>query len=54
METALFRNPDGSRYFVLVNRDTSKRQVQLALDGQMWYAEILPNTLATIAVEESS
>lgn len=50
LQASLIENPDGSRAYVLVNRDTAKRQVQFEADGRLWYAEMLPNTISTIVV----
>ena len=51
LQASLIENPDGSRVYVLVNRDSTKRQVQLWEDGKLWYVELLPDTLSTVVIE---
>ena len=51
LQASLVENPDGSRVYVLVNRDSTKRQVQLWEDGRLWYVELLPDTLSTVVIE---
>ncbi len=51
LHASLIENPDGSRVYVLVNRDSTKRQVQIFEGDTHWYVEMLPNTLSTVVVE---
>lgn len=44
-------NHDGKRVFVLVNGNEEKKQVQLCLDGQWWYVELLGDTVSTVIIE---
>ena len=41
-------NPDGSRVLVAVNPNDTKRQAYCRVDGQIWYIELLPDSVSTI------
>ncbi|MBE6554021.1 MAG: hypothetical protein E7666_06745 [Ruminococcaceae bacterium] len=51
LQASLIENPDGSRAYLLINRDSTKRQVQFFEGGTWWYVEMLPNTVSTVVVE---
>ena len=44
----LVENTDGSSALMLVNPNAEKAQVQYFKDGEWWYIELLPETLATV------
>ncbi len=48
MYGTLIVNPDGTHVYLLVNADAKKSQVQFELDGQCYYAELLPDSVSTI------
>ena len=52
VHTAAFRNPDGKLVYILVNQDSTKRQIQFFEGGTWWYVELLPNSLSTVIIEE--
>ncbi len=51
MTAAAFDNPDGSRYVILTNPDSAKKQIQLEIGGERYYVELLPNTLSTVEIK---
>jgi len=48
----LIKNPDGTAAYILVNEYEDKQQVQFRVDGQWYYAELLPRSLSTILIEK--
>ena len=52
MDGTLIENTDGSAAMILVNHDSSKKQVQYFRNDQWWYIELLPETAATIVFKE--
>lgn len=42
---------DGVKYLVLANPNKTKRQVQINVDENWWYIELLPDTVSTIKFE---
>ena len=41
-------NPDGSVVYLFVNDDVEKKQVEVVENGQLYYVELLPNTVSTV------
>ncbi len=52
LQASLIENPDGSRVYLLVNRDSTKRQAQVYAGGSWWYVEVLPNAVSTVVIEK--
>ena len=51
LEGVVVENTD-STALILVNPHTEKSQVQYFADGNWWYIELLPNTVATVVFEK--
>lgn len=49
---SLIENPDGTRLYVFVNHENVKKQVQFTENGQLFYAELLPDSVSSIFVEQ--
>jgi len=49
---AFCERTDKSASLVLVNQGSEKSQVQFEYGGELWYIELLPDTLATVTFEE--
>ena len=45
-------NDDGKKIFVLINPNSTKRQVQLKLDNVWWYTELTPESISSIIIEQ--
>jgi glucosylceramidase len=52
IEGAFCERADGGASLVLVNPRDEKAQVQFEYGGQLWYIELLPDTLVTVTFEE--
>ncbi len=52
VEAVLTVNPNGTRVLILANHNSTKRQVQIFLDGQWWYVELLPDSVSTVVFEK--
>jgi O-glycosyl hydrolase len=50
IEGALIENPDGKRIAVLVNPNSNGVQTQLEIGGELYYLELLPDSLSTVIV----
>ena len=48
----MIKNKRGNDACILVNEYEDKRQVQLQLEGQWFYAELLPKSISTIVIEK--
>lgn len=48
----MIQNPDGNDAYLLVNEYEDKQQVQFEIDGQYYYAELLPKSISTLVVEK--
>ena len=48
----MIKNKQGNDACILVNEYEDKRQVQLQLEGQWFYAELLPKSISTIVIEK--
>ena len=51
-EGCIVENASGNTEIILVNPSTEKEQIQYFHCGNWWYIEMLPNTSATIVIEE--
>ena len=51
LDGTFIENTDGSAALILVNHESTKRQVQYFKDGQWWYIELLPETVAPVTFE---
>lgn len=45
-------NPDGTECLILVNANDSKAQIQYKKDGDYYYFELMPDTVATVVFEK--
>ncbi|MBQ8850733.1 MAG: hypothetical protein IJ011_10410 [Clostridia bacterium] len=45
-------NHDGRTVAVVINPNAEKYQTQIVLDGTMWYAELMPESISTLIIEE--
>lgn len=45
------KNPDGTRVLVISNTNTTKQQLQMELDGEVYYFELLPDSVSTVVFE---
>ena len=45
-------NKDGKKIAVVINPNGEKLQSQLLIDGTYWYAELMPESISTIIIEE--
>lgn len=52
LQASGIQNPDGSICYFLVNANEEKKQVQIFENGQWYYVELLPNTIATVVFAE--
>lgn len=43
-------NGDGKKIFVLANSDSNRKQIQLEVNGTLWYTQLQPDTVATIII----
>ena len=43
---------DSVKYLALANPNKDKRQVQINIDGEWWYIELLPDTVSTVKFEK--
>ena len=51
IEGFLIDNSDGKYILVTINPNNEKRQIQFEIDGQLWYAELTPESISTIVIE---
>lgn len=51
LHAACVQNPDGSICYLLANAGKQKEQVQISENGELYYAEILPDTVCTVVFE---
>lgn len=52
LQVSCIQNPNGSICYFLVNANEEKKQVQILEQGQWYYVDLLPNTLATVVFSE--
>lgn len=48
----LIDNKENGKVLILINPNNGKKQVQIKVDGIMWYIELLPETISTIMFQE--
>ena len=48
----MIKNKQGCDACILVNEYEDKQQVQLELEGQWYYAELLPKSISTLVIEK--
>ena len=51
IEGFMIDNSDGKYVLEVINPNNAKRQVQFKIDGQLWYAELTPESISTIIME---
>lgn len=51
VQASCIENPDGSICYLLVNPDKQKAQLHLKVEGELYYVELLPDTVATVVFE---
>lgn len=52
LQATCIENEDGTIVYLLVNANEHKEQVQIFEDGQWYYVELLPDTVATVVFEK--
>ena len=52
IEGVMIENPDGQKVIVLVNPNDHGMQTQIEINEQLWYVELLADSIATIIIEK--
>ena len=52
IEGVMIENPDGKKVVVLVNPNDHGLQTQIEINEQLWYVELLADSIATIIIEK--
>lgn len=52
VEAVMAQNSDKSRVLILANHNDTKRQVQICVDDQWWYVELLPDSVSTVVFDK--
>ena len=52
LQASVWKNPNGTVVYLLINPDSEKKQIELEENGQTFYVELLPNSVSTVVIAE--